>query len=150
MWIGTADIDVALAPADEQQGGGTVDHYADRGDQHHHAARHRRRVHQPLARLQRDRTDRDQQQHRVEQGREDGRSAQAVGEALRGGRLANSVPPQAMSSPSTSERLWPASASSDIESIHSPAMPSTSTKPRLSAVPIANARPKSAGAWLWP
>ena len=62
------------------------------------------------------RADRDQQQHGVEQGGEDRRAAQAVGVARRRRRARQHAAPQASSRPSTSRRLWPASASRAIES----------------------------------
>jgi hypothetical protein len=83
----SADVDVALAPAMEEHRGAEVDDDADRGDDHHHAAGHLGRRHQPLPRLERDRADRDEEEQRVEQRREDRRAAQAIGEALRRGAL---------------------------------------------------------------
>ena len=49
--------------------------------------------------------------------------------------------PQAISSPSTSERLWPASASKASEPVMIPATASTATKAMFSPAPMAKARP---------
>jgi len=67
-----------------------------------------------------------------------------------GAFLASTTAPQAMNRPSTSDRLWPASASRASEWVIRPAMVSATTKPMFSVAPTAKARPKSLGAWLWP
>ena len=59
-----------------------------------------------------------------------------------GGRRVSHAAPHPSSSPSTSPRLWAASASSAIELAATPNPTSATTKPRFSAVPIANARSK--------
>ncbi|NBU28437.1 MAG: hypothetical protein EBS42_09600, partial [Caulobacteraceae bacterium] len=55
---------------------------------------------------------------------------------------------QAMSSPRTSDRLWPASASRAREPVIRPATASAATKAMFRPAPMAKAAPKSLGAWL--
>ena len=147
---GAPDVEIALAAAHEQQRRPAVDEDADRGDDHHGPAGHRLGLGEAADRLPRDDAERDQQQQRVDEGREDRRAAQTISVAAAGRRRPSVAAAQAMTRPSTSLRLWPASASSAIEPLTTPYPPSTPTKARLSAVPIAKARPKLAGAWLWP
>jgi hypothetical protein len=63
-----------------------------------------------------------------------------------GARFDSSAAAQATTSPSTSDKLCPASASSATDWLRTPNAASTATKPRFSAIPTAKARLKSAGA----
>ena len=79
-----ADIEVAVAPAQEKYRRARIDDDADGGDDHHQFPGDRLRFEEALDRAQRNRARRHQQEHGVEQRRENGCAAQAIGEALRG------------------------------------------------------------------
>ena len=144
---------MSCCAAGEQQGGDAVDDDADGGDDHDHAAlrsasgwTRRRIASAPIAPTATSRN------KALSKRGEDRCFLEAVGEARR--RSASRHAPrraQATTRPSTSDRLCPASASSAIELARKPKIVSTMTKPRLSAMPMAKARLKSAGRarWSW-
>lgn len=80
MQIGAADVEVALAASGKENGRAGVDENADGGHRHHGSRRHGLRVRQALDRLPAQAADGQQQQDRVEQRRQNGRTAQAIGE----------------------------------------------------------------------
>ena len=78
---GAADIDVMCAATGEQQGGEAVHQDPDRRDDDDVAALGRRRMEQAPHRFRPDRTDRDQQEQRIDQRRQDRGLLEAVSEA---------------------------------------------------------------------
>ena len=117
---------------------------ADRRDPDHVRAVGRRRVEQAAHRLGADRADRDQQEQGVDQRGEDRRFLEPIGElAATASAWPSPRRPRPTTSPSTSERLCPASAISAIELA---VKPEDRTRRRriatLSAIPSAKARRK--------
>ena len=84
---GALDVDVALGAGGEQPCGDAVHEDADRGHDHHGLAGDRCRLTEALDRLPGDGADRDEQEHRVEQGREDRRALHPVSVARARGTL---------------------------------------------------------------
>ena len=85
--IGAADIHIALAPARKQPGGDAVDENPARRHRHDDAARHRLRIRQPPHRLDGNGATGDEQQHGVEQRRQDAAAFQPIGKARAGRTL---------------------------------------------------------------
>ena len=81
MKISAADVEVAVSSAQEEQRREAIHDDADRGDHDHRETRDRTRLDQALHGFEPDRAYRDEQDHRVQQGRQDGRAAIAIGEA---------------------------------------------------------------------